>query len=493
VFVILCSPLILPYPKKTATPSSTLGVIVSPSHGMLSIVTGLRIYTANNNPAADPIKYRISGRRRVPGANVKNIIDGKCWSVDDYYGILMGNAVCSASDPRQRFFLNSLGEIRVISRPGWCLDHRYGFYPSSFTSSRFIPCYSDNPSYQSSSYSYIRGMRGSCAQFRIHNFHYPLTSRFPNFSRPPSDYHKFRLDIKTGQLASPANPWSNYFLDGASESCLSYTPKAISRSGQYDGGVYPEKCRGSRETTFQYVGDFSTSSSDWTLISEGNLPWISEYSRNPMGIAIESKYDSADEGKHYMEVQFYDNTAQYYEYKIDFTGMRNPASSSVHFAEVELPGLIIGDTPPPTNTPTNKPTKSPTRPPTTSPTSNPTRRPTSGDFVINRKNRCGTSEIDARESCNIACEKDSQCPVVSGKKQRCYGVYANYCDSIPSRNYSDPKTSRVSKRCGLTEIYARTFCTQPCTSNSQCKGAGETCLEVYENYCGSLFTEIWSS
>ncbi len=60
-----------------------------------------------------------------------------------------------------------------------------------------------------------------------------------------------------------------------------------------------------------------------------------------MGLAVESRYDSADEGKHYMEVQFYDNTAQYYEYKIDFTGMRNPASSSVHFAEVELPGLII--------------------------------------------------------------------------------------------------------------------------------------------------------
>ncbi len=317
---------------------------------------------------------------------------------------------------------------------------------------------------------------------------YHLFSQFlPSFF---SDYHKFRLDTGTGQLASPANSWSYYFLGGASESCLSYTHAANRKSGEYDGGVYPDQCRGSRDTKFEYVGVFSSSSASWNLISEGNLPWISEYSRNPMGIAMESRYESADEGKYYMEVQFYDNTAQYYEYKIDFTGMRNPASSSVHFAEVELPGLIIGDTPPPTHTPTNKPTKTPTRSPTTS---KPTRRPTSGEFVINRKNRCGTSEIDARESCNIACEKDSQCPMVSGKKQRCYGVYANYCDSIPSRNYVNPKISRVSKRCGLTEIYARTFCTQPCTSNSQCTGAGETCLDVYENYCGSSFTEIWLS
>lgn len=142
---------------------------------MLSIVTGLRIYTANNNPGADPMKYRISGRS-MSGANVKNTVDGKCWSVDNS-GILMGNADCSASDPRQRFFMNSLSEIRVMSLPGYCLDHRYGFYPSSFISSRFIPCFSDSPYYQSSSYSYVLGKCGSCAHYVL-----PITC-FLNFSR----------------------------------------------------------------------------------------------------------------------------------------------------------------------------------------------------------------------------------------------------------------------------------------------------------------------
>ena len=141
---------------KTFAQSSIIGIIISPSHGLMSVVTSLRIYMANNNPGADPVKYRISGRL-MSGANVKNSVNGLCWSVEDQYGILMGNHNCSSTDSRQKFFMNERGEIRVKSRPGWCLDHRYGFYALSFTSSRFIPCYSDDPQYQESSYSYVLG------------------------------------------------------------------------------------------------------------------------------------------------------------------------------------------------------------------------------------------------------------------------------------------------------------------------------------------------
>ena len=147
---------------KTFARSSIKGIIISPSHGRTSVVTGLRIYMANNNPGADPVKYRISGRL-MSGANVKNNVDGLCWSVEEQYGILMGNAKCSSNDRRQKFFMNELGEIRVRSRPGSCLDHRYGFYPDRFTSSRFIPCFSDDPDYQERSYSYIRGKCDLCA------------------------------------------------------------------------------------------------------------------------------------------------------------------------------------------------------------------------------------------------------------------------------------------------------------------------------------------
>jgi hypothetical protein len=91
----------------------------------------------------------------------------------------------------------------------------------------------------------------------------------------------------------------------------------------------------------------------------------------------------------------------------------------------------------------------------------------------------------------MVCEKDSDCRTVPGRKLTCYNVYANYCDSIPTRNYTSPSTSKVSRRCGLSEVYARTFCTKPCSQNSHCPGAGETCLEVLDNYCGSSYTENW--
>ena len=143
--------------------SSIKGIMISPSHGQMSVVTGLRIYMANNNPGADPVKYLVSGRL-MSGANVKNSVNGLCWSVDEQYGsILMGNANCSSNDSRQKFIMNELGEIRVKSKPGSCLDHRYGYYPDRYTSSRFIPCFSDDPDYQESSYSYIRGECDLCA------------------------------------------------------------------------------------------------------------------------------------------------------------------------------------------------------------------------------------------------------------------------------------------------------------------------------------------
>ena len=40
--------------------------------------------------------------------------------------------------------IENKGEIRVKSLPGYCLDHRYGFYPEDYFSSKFIACFSDS-------------------------------------------------------------------------------------------------------------------------------------------------------------------------------------------------------------------------------------------------------------------------------------------------------------------------------------------------------------
>ena len=96
---------------------------ISPSHGRMSVVTGLRIYTANNNPNADPVKYRIAGRY-TSGANVNFRMDGLCWWVNG--NNRLKSATCDSVSLSQRFYMNDINEIRVKSHPDKCLDPSYG-------------------------------------------------------------------------------------------------------------------------------------------------------------------------------------------------------------------------------------------------------------------------------------------------------------------------------------------------------------------------------
>ncbi len=74
----------------------------------------------------------------------------------------------------------------------------------------------------------------------------------------------------------------------------------------------------------------------------------------------------------------------------------------------------------------------------------------------------------------------------------CYSVNQNYCGSIPKRNYINPQVSTVNFRCGVSEVYARTFCGISCTWSTQCNQViGETCHGVHQNYCGSNYTEVF--
>merc|ERR1712085_114164 len=56
--------------------------------------------------------------------------------------------------------------------------------------------------------------------------------------------------------------------------------------------------------------------------------------------------------------------------------------------------------------------------------------------------------------------------------------------------YINPVQSSQWTRCGPTglqaEVYARTFCGEPCTW--QCTNPGETCVGIHSNYCGSAYT-----
>jgi hypothetical protein len=80
----------------------------------------------------------------------------------------------------------------------------------------------------------------------------------------------------------------------------------------------------------------------WTLISEGDLPWIIKASpRNAWGDVIESSYERGDPRLHLTSVDFSSNSKTFAQYRVTFTGIRDPTSKFIQFAELEIPGLIV--------------------------------------------------------------------------------------------------------------------------------------------------------
>lgn len=260
------------------------GMQISPSHGYLSVVTGLRIYTANNNPKADPIKYRIEGKG-LSGANINTRVGSLCWQYSDYW---LGLAICDSTSTMQKFYLNAIGEIHVQSHPDLCLDPRYAPYYRKW---RFIACYST-----------YYGPDHYAAQWQ-----------------------QFTLDTATEQIRS------NYYGQCAQDE---------------NGYVSQDYCNSAsaRQKFFSTDGNFDivSQSLSWTFISEGSIPWISEFDRNPLGVGISSNYEDGDEHKFFMEVKFYESKTPFFQYQIYFPEVRDSDHTSIQFAELELPGLLIG-------------------------------------------------------------------------------------------------------------------------------------------------------
>ena len=77
----------------------------------------------------------------------------------------------------------------------------------------------------------------------------------------------------------------------------------------------------------------------WELIGAGDLALND--ARNPRGHTIESTYESGDANFTYTEVSLSNNTKAYWDYKLSIPATRNPTSSNLQFAEVELPGVLL--------------------------------------------------------------------------------------------------------------------------------------------------------
>ncbi|KAL7554934.1 hypothetical protein ACHAWF_018496 [Thalassiosira exigua] len=267
------------------------GMQISPSHGRLSVLTGLRFYMANNNPGADPMRYRVKGRA-MAGANVKTRHDNtSCWKFNGSYITLVSS--CSTTSNDQRFYMNEIGEIRVKSNPGYCIDVRNGMEGSSDRKGYMVSCISDTEGQE----------HGDVI------------------------YQRFTYDSTTENIKSV---WQT-------DQCLDLHMDYFF--------LYVHSCHGGNNQKFFFPSGLFQSGTgtdlDWTLISQGSLPWISEFDRNPSGVAISSTYESGDPDKYFMEVNFHENTTPYYEYRFVFLETRNPDSTMTQFSELELPGLLL--------------------------------------------------------------------------------------------------------------------------------------------------------
>jgi len=190
----------------------------------------------------------------------------------------------------QVFYMNDIGEIRSKGLPGKCMDPQYGV---QFGANYFIDCQSD--------------------------------SLGP--TNPGSMFHFFTSDSTTEEQFKSVL---------YSDKCVEY----VTNEGTLSMGT----CDNGNNQKFYANGGSLLSVADWSLIQEGNLPWISALHRNPRGNEIKSDYGSGDTNKYYVEVAFYDNVTPYQDYKILFPELRDSELTTVSLAEIKLPGLLLGST-----------------------------------------------------------------------------------------------------------------------------------------------------
>ncbi|EJK73129.1 hypothetical protein THAOC_05266, partial [Thalassiosira oceanica] len=261
-----------------------------PNSGRYSIATGFRVYTANNDPDSDPLYYIVEGRDK-PGVKVKNVGSNSCWYITDNSTIDMG--ACDNSGPEYLFYTNNWGEIRssAPNHIGRCVDpsdHVLGLF-------KFVPCN-----------SYAHG---------------------ENHTQARNQYFSFDGDLPNGIFS---------IVTAETGLCMS---QSIGHN------ITLETCNSniaSQQYYFKSEGRHNVDDADgWNEVSSGKLPWISPDARNGIGQAISSRFNEGDDNLHFTEAKFYASTTPYYEYKISFPKRRSETATSLHFAELELPGTLL--------------------------------------------------------------------------------------------------------------------------------------------------------
>jgi len=314
-----------------ASSAEASGIIISPSHGLMSIAKKLRVYTANNCPDCDPISYIVSGRVDIssswvqisagdlpdfPGRNNRGLPIISTYENADPD---RASVQVDLSSNTESFFDYKLqfpatrGSTTIqaseIELPGWLIHSSPTLSPTE---------------------SPIAGSPAGGVE--ISNI-LEVGSTFSDGFGGCSTSASRAIDKTTGKYACdrPGGPGG-----------FTVTPASGKMSVVKQFRLYAHNnCGGCDVVAYILEGRVNTSS-PWNEIGSGDLPWKSTGAgRNARGLSIVSTFESGDTNLVFTHVSYPTNVASYSEYRVSFTETRKPTSSVLQFSELELAGYIL--------------------------------------------------------------------------------------------------------------------------------------------------------
>jgi hypothetical protein len=402
-----------------------------PSHGQMSVVKKLRVYSSNNCDDCDPVSFVLEGRAdssspwilissgdliwQDRGRNERGLPILSSYSTADESKthsdeVSFANGVAYAeyklSFPETRTESSEGLQFSEVELPGLLVNGSYA--PPPPTPATLSPTAStSNPTVTPT--------------MKMETF--SPTSDSPTFTQtaPPvtsSGWTKVHSIVDstatvTAFGCSPAYGEKN-FADGTTKKFqCNLTPElpgvVIKPSHGHQSivegiRVYAHNNCPNCDPVKYMIEGRADSNSPWVLIAEGDFDWIDLNTRpaNALGLPIMSSYSSRDTNLSGSEGWF-SNAAVFLEYKVTFPQTRLIDATLMQFGEIELPGQIhsglnpapavtsapqtmpptAGVTPPPTTVVTPAPTAAVTPAPTPGPTPAPQPvPPTSGAIEV---------------------------------------------------------------------------------------------------------------
>ena len=354
----------------TSSGTGEPGFEAYPNYSQMSIVKGIRLYTGNDGPSRDPVKYVLEGRsslgdawqvisqgdlsppseRNVAGVSLSSTYEAADASFFHSEVSLSDNSAAYAqykvTFPLLRNASERWCQFAEIELPGLIIPTGYIMPTQAPATSAPTKTPTQLPSSSPT--------KGTLAP-TIMPTTSPETSSPTNVPNPsPSAAGPSQLVAVSSVILGSANtvlgsPGCTDASDGTTDKCTinrSYFPSNdevgfVATSGErsvvkkiriYTANNYKE-----RDPASYSIEGRNADGDTWQLISNGPISLTRR--RNGQGIALLSTYDSPDTTRKYREVVF-ENEAEYSQYRVRFPTAKNDGQNYIAFAEVELPGFV---------------------------------------------------------------------------------------------------------------------------------------------------------